>query len=129
MSLQYKFLNDLNGIDLEPQYNDFLCAIRHIAESCGSIWQCFQEVHSQTIKGNNKHFYSKSFTTENKSWLDSINFFSPPNSSAFKRLEKRIGFCSARKAKDFEAAGGRFVFKGCFEVKTAYETEGSNPLD
>ena len=34
MSLQYKFLNDLNGIDLEQQYNDFLCVLRHIAESC-----------------------------------------------------------------------------------------------
>ena len=34
VGLQYKFLNDLNGIDLEPQYNDFLCVIRHIAESC-----------------------------------------------------------------------------------------------
>ena len=34
VSLQYKFLNDLNGIDLEQQYDDFLCVIRHIAESC-----------------------------------------------------------------------------------------------
>ena len=34
VGLQYKFLNDLNGIDLDQQYNDFLCVIRHIAESC-----------------------------------------------------------------------------------------------
>ena len=34
VSLQYKFLNDLNGIDLEQQYNDFLCVLRHIVESC-----------------------------------------------------------------------------------------------
>ena len=31
VGLQYKFLNNLNGIDLE-QYNDFFCVIRHIAE-------------------------------------------------------------------------------------------------
>ena len=34
VGLQYKFLDGLNGIDLEPQYDDFLCVIRHIAESC-----------------------------------------------------------------------------------------------
>lgn len=34
VSLQYKFLNDLNGVVLEKEYKDFCCVIRHILDSC-----------------------------------------------------------------------------------------------
>jgi hypothetical protein len=34
VSLQYKFLNDLNGIQLEKEYDDNCCVIRHIYDSC-----------------------------------------------------------------------------------------------